>query len=446
MSFIQYTLATLVAISLLVAIHEYGHYLVARLCGIKVLRFSIGFGQPLISRRFGKDQTEYCISALPLGGYVKMLDEREGTVSAADRSRSFQAQPIWQRIAVLLAGPAFNFLFVIAAFWLLFLIGIPIQKAVVGDVTAESPAATAGLETGDTIVAVAGRDVEGWEKAFIAIVGDMVGDATVTLSVLAADGETERQLTMRVPDDVARLEEPGAVLGSLGFRPSRTPAVLARVAKDGPAYAGGLRDGDRIVAVDGEPIDYFEDLDGVIKSLDEPRALSVDFMRDGTSQTVAVTPAPLPGREGLFLNVGAKSIVAIKRLGPLAALPAATRRMVDETAFTLRMLGQMLTGNVSLNNLSGPVSIAQFAGQAADRGLPEYVRFLAIISISLGILNLLPVPMLDGGQIVYQSIEWAKGSPLSERAQIIGQQLGIVMLLSVMLFATYNDIARLFGT
>ncbi|MEO0577188.1 MAG: RIP metalloprotease RseP [Pseudomonadota bacterium] len=443
-NFILYPLAFLVAISLLVAVHEYGHYIVARLCGIKVLRFSIGFGRPIYTRRLGADQTEYCISSLPLGGYVKMLDEREGSVDPADRARSFQAQPIRQRIAVLLAGPAFNFLFVIVAFWLLYMIGVAVQKPMIGEVTDNTPASEAGLTSGDTIVAVAGRNVIGWEKAFLAIVDDMVGDGEIRLTVEGESGQ-RRAVTMTVPRAASRLEEPGTVLSTLGFRPWVPPALLEEVRAGGAAAAAGLQRGDLITAIDGEPIRSFNEMSAIIRELEEPRELAVTFVRDGREQTVGVTPRPIEGQDGLYFNVVNQSPFTITRLGPLDAVPAAVVRLVDETAFTLRMLGRMLTGDVSVKNLSGPVSIAEFAGKAAERGWQEYIRFLAVISISLGILNLLPVPMLDGGQIVYQTIEWVKGSPMSERAQLIGQQLGIFLLLSVMLFATYNDVLRQFG-
>ncbi|MEM1261861.1 MAG: RIP metalloprotease RseP [Pseudomonadota bacterium] len=444
LDFLIYTTAFLLAISLLVAVHEYGHYLVARLCGIKVLRFSIGFGRPIASRRWGKDQTEYCLSSLPLGGYVKMLDERETEVAPADRHRSFQAQPVWQRILVLLAGPAFNFLFVIVAFWLLYMIGVTVQKPIIGEIEPDSPAAIAGLIEGDTIVRVDGRRVVGWEKAFLAIIDDMVGDGEVSLDVSGVNGG-ERSLLLQVPTAAARLEDPGSVLSSIGFRPARPPAVLDEVRAGGAAADAGLAPGDRIVAVDGNAISSFVDLSERIRELDSPRPLAITYVRDGEERTVEVTPRPIEGNDGLFLNVTNVLPIGVIRFGPLEAIPAAVARLVEETGFTLRMLGRMVTGDVSVKNLSGPVSIAQFAGQAAERGVQEYVRFLAVISISLGLLNLFPVPMLDGGQIVYQSIEWLKGSPLSERAQLIGQQLGVVMLLGVMVFATYNDLLRLFG-
>lgn len=452
MSLIFTLLAFLLAISLLVAIHEYGHFLVARMCGIKVLRFSIGFGKPIWSRVAGADRTEYCISALPLGGYVKMLDEREGDVPSADLERSFQAQPIWQRIAVLLAGPMFNFLFVIVAFWVLFMIGVPTQKAVIGEVLVDSPAAVAGLREGDQIVAVDQQPVIGWEATFVAMIDDMVGDGTINLSVIDIDGSAPREAVLRVDESLSRLESPSELLTGMGFSRWRIPAVIGTIIAGGAAEQAGLQPGDRITAVDGTPVRAFRDVVEQLSVLTEPRAVELEFRRGGEQQTLLLTPQIKSdnGETRLMLGIGSdpdiiKSMQSLLRLGPIAAVPAAFTRLISETGFTLRMLGRMVTGDVSAKNLSGPVSIAQYAGEAAERGFGDYIRFLAVISISLGILNLLPVPMLDGGQIVYQTIEWIKGSPLSDRAQVFGQQVGIFLLLSVMVFAFYNDIARLFS-
>ena len=452
MSILLTILAFLVAISLLVAVHEYGHYVVARACGIKVLRFSIGFGRPLWTRRAGADQTEYCISALPLGGYVKMLDERESTVDPAERHRSFQAQPIWQRIAVLLAGPAFNFLFVIVAFWGLFLYGVPGQKAVVGTVAEDSYAARADLRPGDTVVAVDGEQVASWERAFLGILEDMVDDGRIRLDVVGEGSDKVRSLTIDVGGDATRLTEPGTLLDGLGFRPWQLPPVIGELSEGGAAEAAGFLPGDRIVAIDDEPVSAFADMVRSVSTLEKPQELRIDYLRDGTPRQAYVTPqlVEVDGRSQYLLGIRAdvtpaEDMYTVVRLGPLEALPAAVTRMIDETGFTLRMLGRMLTGDISVKNLSGPVSIAQYAGIAAERGLGDFVRFLAVISISLGVLNLAPVPMLDGGQIVYQLAEGIRGRPLSERAQIIGQQFGVLILLGVMGFAFYNDIARLFA-
>lgn len=452
MSLIFYILAFLLAISLLVAIHEYGHYIVARWCGIKVLRFSVGFGKPIFARRWGRDQTEYCVSSLPLGGYVRMLDEREGEIAPADVTRTFQAQPVWQRIAVLLAGPMANFLFVIFAFWVLFMIGIPTQRAVIGQIISDSPAELAGVQEGDTIVSVDGQPVAGWEPAFIAIIEDIVGDGTVTLGVTSIDDPATREVSIRVDESLARLEEPGELLSGIGFSRWRVPSLIGDVVEGSAAASAGLQAGDRITALDGQPVKAFIDINTVMAAMSDTREMTVGYTRRGEQRTVRLTPQKSgEGDEQRFLlgiyadTATVEAMRGTYRLGPLAAIPAAVKRLFTETGFTLRMLGRMVSGDVSAKNLSGPVSIAQFAGEAAERGLSDYIRFLAVISISLGVLNLLPIPMLDGGQIVYQTIEGITGSPVSERTQLVGQQFGIFVLLSVMVFAFYNDLARLFG-
>ncbi len=443
--------AFIVAIGVLVAIHEYGHFLVARLCGIKVLRFSIGFGKPIWLKRAGPDQTEYCISALPLGGYVRMLDERESRIDPADRERTFQAQPVWQRIAVLVAGPAANFLFVIVAFWVLFLHGVPAQRAVVGAVADESYAAAAGVVEGDEIVAVDGQAVTGWEAAYLGMLKDMSDDGVIGLSVVTAGG-AQRQRTLDVGADRNRLTEPGALLGGLGLSVWRLPAVVGGFPNVSAAADAGLSIGDRIVAIGGQPVASFSDLVDYMSGVTTAAPIELLVERGGREIVIAVTPTPA-GRAEMQFQLGVnpdaselEGMFSLRKLGPLAAVPAALKRTVSETAYTLTMLGRIVTGDVSVKNLSGPISIAQFAGVAVERGLAEYIRFLALISISLGILNLLPIPMLDGGQIVYQLIEGATGKPLSERVQIVGQQVGLFVLLSVMGFAFYNDIARLFGS
>ncbi len=457
MSVLIYLASFVLAISVLVAVHEYGHYLVARLCGIKVLRFSIGFGKPIWSKRAGKDNTEYCIAALPLGGYVKMLDEREESVDPADATRTFQAQPIWQRIAVLLAGPAFNFLFVIVAFWLMFIIGVPTQQAQIGYVASDSQAQQAGMERGDVIEAVAGKPVAHWEQAFLAIIEDMVGDGTVTLDVRSARTDELSSIELSVPAGAARLESPGLVLDSLGFQGLSVPPIVHSVSPDSPAYDAGLKQGDVILSIDGAPVSSFNAISGLINTDSMPAPLAIAIERDGQILDVALTPMAIEdersGEQRYILGVGSDPAVIDElraafrtmRYGPLAAIPAALDRTVAETAFTVRMLGRMLTGDVSVKNISGPVSIAKYSGDAAKRGFVEYVRLLALISISLGLLNLLPIPMLDGGQIVYQTVEWIKGSPLSDKAQLIGQQFGIILLLGVMVFAFYNDLSRYFS-
>lgn len=445
-----------VAISLLVAIHEYGHYIVGRWAGMKVLRFSIGFGKPVWTRIGAKDGTEYCISAIPLGGYVRFLDGRDGPVDPQDEGRAFDQRPITSRVAVLLAGPLFNFLFAIVAYWALFLNGIPTLVPAVGEVDQDSYAARAGLEFGDRIVAVGSVETADWEATLLAMLDQMVASGRVPLTLETEDGR-QRRATIVVGDDAARLTEPGTLFDGLGFRPlqpseliARAPAVIGALSEDGAAKAAGMQVGDRIASVDGEAVATYADLVNVV-SVRANQRVAVEYFRDGIPDTVDITIGlhESNGTTRGLLGVSSASDISrylyVRKFGPVDSATAAIQRTWASTLFTVRMLGRMVTGDVSIKNLSGPINIAQFAGASAQRGLSDFLAFLAVVSISLGVLNLLPVPVLDGGQIVYQSIEAAKGSPLSERSQLLGQQIGIFALILLMSFAFYNDIARIIG-
>ena len=445
-------LAFVIAISVLVAVHEYGHYIVGRWTGMKVLRFSIGFGKPIWTRIGGKDRTEYCISAIPLGGYVRFLDTREGPIPESDEGRAFNQRPVPQRIAVLLAGPAFNFLFAIVAYWALFVYGIPTLVPAVGEVEPGSYAAQAGLEQGDRIVGVGDVETADWESALLEMLDQMISDGRVPLTLEAEDG-WRRDATIDVGADARRLTEPGMLFEGLGFRPfgaGDLPADIGRVEDDGPAITAGIQPGDRIVALDGLPIMDFGDLVDAVQSRAN-KTVSVDYERDGQRlSTILVVQEQLVdgevrGRLGVAHSGDFSDFYYQRRFGPIDSMTQAMARTWSSTVFTLRMLGRMVTGDVSIKNISGPINIAQFAGESAQRGLDYFLGFLAIVSISLGVLNLLPIPVLDGGQIVYQSIEGLKGSPLSERSQILGQQIGIFALILLMSFAFYNDLARIFG-
>ena len=440
-------LAFIVAISILVAVHEYGHYIVGRWCGMKVLRFSIGFGKPIWTRVAGPDRTEYCISSIPLGGYVRFLDDREGPVDPEDEGRAFNHRPIPQRIAVLAAGPAFNFLFAIVAYWALFIYGIPTVVPAVGDVEPGSYAAAAGLENGDKIVAINARPTPDWESTLLSMLDQLVATGRIDMTLEDPDGDT-RTTTIDVGSDRTRLTEPGMLFDGLGFSPWQFPAIVGEVEGDSAAEAAGLRSGDRITAIDGEPVGNFSELVGLVA----PRpgeTLDLSYERDGAETTVAVTlgSAERDGQSVGMLGVrssdGAGDYVYLRKFGVIDSIGRAMERTWSSTLFTMKMLGRMVTGDVSIKNISGPINIAQFAGQSAERGVDYFLSFLAIVSISLGVLNLLPVPVLDGGQIVYQTVELVKGSPLSERAQIMGQQAGILALILLMSFAFYNDIARI---
>ncbi len=451
-------LAFIVAVGILVTVHEYGHYWVARRLGFKVLRFSVGFGKALW-RRVGRDadRVEYVVAAIPLGGYVKLLDEREGPVDPAEQHRAFNRRPHWQRILVLLAGPAFNIAFAILLLWVLFWVnGAQQVRAVVGQVTPDTPAAQAGLASGDEILALDGRPAAGRGDVMIGLLTQMTDDGHVRLTVRNEQG-AERVAVLDVPDaaERRRLTEPDQLLPGLGlafWRPS-VPAEVGLIEAGGPAERAGLRVGDAITAFDGRPVEDFDALTREIRARPGQSA-ELLVMREGAQQriTVAIEAAEAEGSQVGRLGIGSPrriqlpdSMVVHTRLGPFESLAMGADEAWRMTALQAQVFWRMLQGHVSLKNLSGPLTIAEFAGESAISGVTAFVSFLVLISLSLGFINLLPVPILDGGQVVYQVVEWIKGSPLSERAQILGQQVGIAMLVLLMGVALFNDILRQFG-
>ena len=442
-------LAFVVAISVLVAIHEFGHYIVGRKLGMKVLRFSIGFGKPIFTWVWGKDQTEYCVSAIPLGGYVRFLDGREGPVDQEDEGRAFDHRPIPSRIAVLLAGPAFNFLFAIFAYWVVFVAGVPTLLPAVGDVEPGSYAARAGLEFGDRIISVGDTETLDWESALVAMLDQMVADGVVPLTLENEDGR-QRKTSILVGEDASRLTEPGLLFEGLGFFPWRPAAVIAAISEGGAASQVDLEAGDRITSVDGQLVRTSSDLITEVSARPD-ESVTLEYYRDDLFRSVQIVigsedvDGQLIGRIGVSISNDFGDFAYLRKYGPLESVARSVEKTWATTTFTVRMLGRMMTGDVSIKNISGPINIAQFAGDSAARGMTEYLTFLALVSISLGVLNLLPVPVLDGGQIVYQAVELIKGSPMSERSQIIGQQFGIAALILLMSFAFYNDIARILG-
>ena len=457
MSFIWYTIWFVVAVGLLVTVHEFGHFWVARRLGFKVLRFSIGFGRPLLSRVAGADRVEYVVAAVPLGGYVKLLDEREGPVAPEDLPRSFTHRPPWQRILVLLAGPACNILFAVLVLWaMLWANGITEVRPTVGDVTAGSIAARGGLKSGDEIRAINGTAVTGQRDVVFDLLDSMSGHGQALLTVRGSGGETRQaNLSVNDPGERRRLTEPAELFRGLGFQfwTPTVPPVLGPVTPDGPAARAGLAAGDRIVAIDGVPMNDFRQIVEYISARPGER-VNIDYRRGGVTHSAAVTVASE--------EVGARRIGRIRvqqpqgitypanmllhtDLGPGAALARAGGEAWNMTMLQARLFWRMVLGHVSLKNLSGPLSIAEFAGDSAEAGVASFMSFLVLISLSLGFLNLLPIPILDGGQILFQLVEWLKGSPLSERAQALGQQVGIALLIVLMGVALYNDIARQFS-
>ncbi|MCX7051217.1 MAG: RIP metalloprotease RseP [Proteobacteria bacterium] len=457
MTLLWSVLGFVVAVSLLVAVHEYGHFWAARKLGFKVLRFSVGFGPALWRRVVGADRTEYVLAALPLGGYVKLLDEREGPVDAAEVSRAFTRRPPWQRILVLLAGPGFNFAFAILLLWgMLWIVGSPDVRAVVGGVAAGSPAARAGLRADDEIIRLNGADVQGRGDVVLGLIDAMSGDGVTRLAVRSASG-AERELELRVDDPAERraLTEPSALMRGVGMRfwLQPVPAQIGRVLPAGPAEQAGLQVGDLITAIDGQPIGDFVAMSEAL-AVRPNRDVVIRYERGGVSATTTVrTSADLvDGREVGRIRIETPpsaplpdSMIVHRRFGPVQALGESLQRAWDMTVLQAKMFARMIIGQVSIKNLSGPITIAEYAGDSVRSGLTGFVGFLVLISLSLGFLNLLPIPMLDGGQIVYQTIEWIKGSPLSERVQAAGQSVGIALLFLLMGVALFNDLARQFG-
>jgi regulator of sigma E protease len=440
-------LTFIVAIGILVAVHEFGHFWVARRLGIKVLRFSIGFGKVLWSR-YDKHGTEFAISAIPLGGYVRMVDERDAEVKDADRPFAFNRQPVWKRIAVLLAGPGFNFVFAIAAYWALFVSGIPGYTPVIGEVKANSLAAEAGLRPGDRIVSIAARDVQTREAAVLELIRELVDDGIVDMRVRATDG-SERGLQLQAVDRSRELTEPNALLPGLGFSfwfPD-VPAVIGQVQPDGAAAKAGLQSGDEILRFDGQDVADFNALRALIEARPD-RSVGVSLRRAGQllDVTVIVGSAIADGRVVGRLGIGNAPVEipaemqTLQRYGALAAFGNAAVKTWDTSVLTVNLLWNVVTGKVSMKSISGPVGIATVTGFAAKQGVIAFVGLLALISISLGVLNLLPIPILDGGQVVYQVAELVKGGPVSERAQMLGQQVGIVLLILLMGVALFNDL------
>ncbi len=457
MTLLWSVLGFVVAVSLLVAVHEYGHFWAARKLGFKVLRFSVGFGPTLWRRVAGADRTEYVLAALPLGGYVKLLDEREGPVDAAEVSRSFTRRPPWQRILVLLAGPGFNFAFAILLLWgMLWIVGSPDVRAVVGGVAAGSPAARAGLRADDEIIRLDNALVQGRGDVVLGLIDAMSGDGVTRLAVRSASG-AERELELRVDDPADRraLTEPSALMRGVGLRfwSQPVPARIGRVLPAGPAEQAGLQVGDLITAIDGEPVGDFVAM-GEALAARPNREVAIRYERGGVLATTTVrTSADLvDGREVGRIRIETlpsaplpDSMIVHRHFGPVQAFGESLQRTWDMTVLQAKMFARMIIGQVSLKNLSGPITIAEYAGDSARSGLTGFVGFLVLISLSLGFLNLLPIPMLDGGQIIYQSIEWIKGSPLSERVQAAGQSVGIALLCLLMGVALFNDLARQFG-
>jgi regulator of sigma E protease len=452
MNLLEYVIPFILALGALIFFHELGHYLVARWCGVKVLRFSVGFGTPLLKWSVGRDRTEWVLAAFPLGGYVKMLDEREGDVAAVDLPRSFNRQSVWRRFAIVAAGPLANFLLAIVLYWGLFSSGTEeLRPRLALTEAVQSVAREAGVRDGDTVVSVDGEAVRSWTDLRWLLLREVLDRGTTEVRVLT-DQRVEAVRVMNFAE--VRVDDAdGDLIERIGLRPWRPqlPALVGRILEGGPADRAGMREGDRIVAVEGREIGSWSALvEAVRERPGEPLAARVE--RDGARVELIVVPEVVEEGGERFgrIGIGAGEVPGLReqmfttvRYGPVEGLSRAIGKTWDTSVLTLKMIGRMLTGDVSWKNLSGPVTIADYAGQTARLGLAHYLGFVALISISLGVLNLLPIPVLDGGHLLYYVVEILKGSPVSERTMQVGQQVGLVVLAMLMAFAFYNDIMRL---
>ncbi|MEP5765341.1 MAG: RIP metalloprotease RseP [Halieaceae bacterium] len=451
MELIYTLLVTAFTLALLVAIHEFGHFWVARKCGVKVIRFSIGFGTPLLRWR-DKLDTEYIIAAVPLGGYVKMLDEREGEITPGMEHLAFNRKPVLQRIAVVAAGPIANLLLAVVAYWFVFLAGESGIAPVIGGVTEGSVADVAGLEAGQEIVAIDGRATPTWQAVNFRLL-DRIGDSgPLAFSVRYPDSDFIYQSEGMLDEWLSEVEEPNLIrgLGIEMFRPP-VPPILDEIVADSPAAAADLRSGDRIISADGAAMEQWSDWVDYVRAR-PGQLIELEVLREEQLIELAIVPARRLDDAGTaYGQVGVSVTIpqwpeGMRRdfqYGPVAALGAATQRTGELVVFTLNSIKKMIMGLISPKNLSGPITIAKVATASAQSGLEAFVAFLALLSVSLGVLNLLPIPVLDGGHLMYYTIELLFGKPVPVKVQMLGYQVGLFIILGVMMLALYNDFSRL---
>ncbi len=446
----QTILAFVITLGILVSIHEFGHFWVARRCGVKVLRFSIGFGR-ILWRRTDRHGTEFAIAAIPLGGYVKMLDETEEPVPPGELDQAFNRKPVLSRFAIVAAGPLANFLLAILALALMYMVGVRVLVPQVGEVLVDSPAAVAGIRAGDEIVAIDGSATPGWQAVNMALLAPIGESRALAVAVRRGADGAVRERDVMLNNWLSGQEQPDP-LRSLGVVPYTLtiPAVLGQLTDDGAAARDGLRPGDRVVDVDGEPVsDWMHFVSLVQNSSERPMQLLIE--RDGVQQDLVLTPnsRTVDGVTTGFIGAGVQQVswpdtmIRHLQLGPVDALVKGVTETWSLTTLTFESLWKMMAGLVSVKNLSGPITIAKVAGASLESGLESFLHLLAMLSVSLGVLNLLPIPVLDGGHLLFYLVEMVRGKPLSEKAQTFGLKIGMTLVIGVMLLAMYNDLSRL---
>ena len=447
-------IAFIISVGLLITFHEFGHFSVARFFDIKVLRFSIGFGRPIYTRHFGRDRTEFTICLLPLGGYVKMLDDREGTVVQQEKAREFNGKPLWQRFLIVLAGPFFNFIFAIIAYSLIYTIGINALKPIIGHVETTSIASSSGFAEGQEILSINGLSTPTWPTVIDSLVNHVVSGDVVDIQVVNNSGE-KQVLSLNLSSISIDEMADGKLLNKLGLNivKLKLPPIIGEIEKNGPAQSSGLLQNDRIIAVNSNLVDSWQEWVEIIQE-NPDKSLNVELLRDEALINIELRPKNYEINGKNIGRIGARPAVnddlyssyfALEQYSLHLAILRAFDKTWEMSVLTLKVLAKMISGDASVKNLSGPISIAKYAGQSASIGATALLTFLAIVSISLGVLNLLPIPLLDGGHLVYYIIEFFTGKPVSDSIQMTGQQIGIVLLFGLMGLALYNDFVRLLG-
>ena len=446
--------AFVVSIGLLITFHEFGHFWVARLFDVKVLRFSIGFGRSIFTKVFGNDRTEFTIGIFPLGGYVKMLDDREGKIKDEEREREFNGKPVWQRFCIVLAGPIFNFIFAIIVYSIVYFVGINALKPIVGNVEPFSISAKSGFVEGQQILAVNDKTTPTWVTVHDAFISNIISENIVSIDVVDING-VKQTFDLNLSDISIDEMVEGKLLNriGLGVVKFKLPAIIGEVQKNSPAETNGLLKNDRIVSINSNLIDSWEELVEIIKASPD-KDLNVEILREETLVNIQLKPESYQLNDENIGRIGVGPAIndgfydyyfTLEQYSLHLAILRAFQKTWEMSVLTLKVLAKMITGDASVKNLSGPITIAEYAGQQAGIGITAFLTFLAIVSISLGVLNLLPIPLLDGGHLVYYVIEFVTGRPVSDSIQITGQQIGLFLLLGLMGLALYNDFVRLLG-